>query len=87
MTRKISFLDILRSLAPLRIKLFKILDHSLAGLIACFLFPVPNQELPLENKRILIIRPGGAGDAVFLLPILKVLHHQGFVIDIVDRDL
>jgi len=82
MTRKISFLDILRSLAPLRIKLFKILDHSLAGLIACFLFPVPNQELPLENKRILIIRPGGAGDAVFLLPILKVLHHQGFVIDI-----
>ncbi len=82
MTKKISFLDIFCSLASFRIKLFKAIDH-LAGGMAAFLLPIlPGKGLPGKIKNILIIRPGGIGDAVFLLPILKALKDRDFMIDI-----
>ena len=82
MTRQISFFDIFRSIAPLQIKLFKMIDHILGGLTAFLLLPLSKKQLPSEFKRILIIRPGGVGDAVFLLPILKVLKNKDIIIDI-----
>jgi len=79
---KISFLDIFYSIAPLPMKLFKALDY-LAGGMAAFLSPsLPGKSPPKKIQKILIIRPGGIGDAVFLLPILKVLKDQGLIIDI-----
>ena len=78
----ISFLDILHSIASPRIKFIKIFDHLIGGAIAFLLPSKPQKELPSSIKNILIIRPGGIGDAVFLLPILKALKKQGLVIDI-----
>ena len=82
MTRKISLQDILNSSALFRLKQFKIFDYLIGGLVAFLLPSLQNKKLSLEAKRILIIRPGGLGDAVFLLPILKVLKIKGFIVDI-----
>lgn len=82
MTKKISFLDIFRSIAPWRIKLLKAFDCLVGGTIAFLLPLLSKKEFPQKIKRILIIRPGGLGDAVFLLPILKALKNQGLIVDI-----
>ncbi len=82
MTKKISIWDIPRSVAPWRIKLFKTFDHLVGGLITFLLPSLPKKAFPQGINSILIIRPGGIGDAVFLLPILRALKKQGCVIDI-----
>jgi len=82
MKSQISFLDIFRSIGSFRIKFLKTFDYTLGGLTAFLLPPLPNKDLPHKFKKILVIRPGGAGDAVFLLPILKILGNQGFVVDV-----
>ena len=38
--------------------------------------------MPVKIKNILIIRPGGIGDAIFLLPVIKALKNEGVIIDI-----
>jgi len=82
MIKKISFLDIIFSIASFRVKSFKILDYLVGGLLAFLLPSLLKRECPKKINNILIIRPGGIGDAIFLLPILKALKNQGLIIDI-----
>lgn len=59
----------------IRINLLKLLDGT-AGRILCTLLgliPLNRGKSTSANGRILIIRPGGVGDAVLLVPALKVL--------------
>lgn len=82
MANQISFLDIFRSMASPQVKLWKVFDYLIGGMVAFFLPPVPVKPWPAQIRRILIIRPGGIGDAVFLLPILKVFKSKGMSISI-----
>ncbi|MDE2223061.1 MAG: glycosyltransferase family 9 protein [Candidatus Omnitrophica bacterium] len=78
----VSLTDVFRSIAPFRLKLFKAFDH-LGGQALAFVLPKqPHRTFNGAAKKILIIRPGGIGDAVFLLPILKALKGRGLVMDI-----
>ena len=52
------------------------------GAIAFLLPPMPDKEFPKKINNILIIRPGGIGDAVFLLPILRALKIKDLKVDI-----
>lgn len=65
---------ILFSSGSFRIKLLKLLDFFFGTLLAC-VSPIRKQprSLPTYPQKMLIIRPGGIGDAVFLLPVLKAL--------------
>ena len=83
---KINFLEILHSSGSLKIKIIKLIDYSVGSLIA-FLVPAkktfslaPNDSL----KRVLIIRPGGMGDAIFLIPLLRSVkkRYPSLIIDI-----
>jgi heptosyltransferase II len=59
-----------------RVKLFKYADAGI-GRIVARLLPSPKRDLNLIDvpvSRILIIRPGGIGDAVLLVPALCKLH-------------
>ena len=80
---KINFSDILSSEGAWSFKSIKMLDHFLGALIA---FILPKQTIHVSSnqsiRQILVIRPGGIGDAVFLLPILKLLKAQGVSVDI-----
>lgn len=80
--RKVSFLDIFRSHGSWLLKLIKTIDHSLGALVAAILPARKRTNIPEPIRKILIIRPGGIGDAVFLLPILKALKDQGVSVDI-----
>lgn len=79
----ITFWDILRSAGSWRLKIIKLLDHTLGFCVASCL---PSLTFPRHKvdhiKTMLIIRPGGMGDAVFLLPVLNVLKAQGIQVDI-----
>ncbi len=61
-------------LSKSKINLIKILD-STAGRLFCFLLPRldRNNGLPRLIKNILIIRPGGIGDVVLLIPVIRLL--------------
>ncbi|MDP2654497.1 MAG: glycosyltransferase family 9 protein [Candidatus Omnitrophota bacterium] len=73
-SRGVGLLDIARSLGGLSIKAVKLADHLLGGLTACLIPSRPETEIPPDQcRQILIIRPGGIGDAVFLIPILLAL--------------
>ncbi len=80
---KINFFDIIRSNGGWSLKFLKAVDYFVGFLLASIL---PRQKvqatLPKSIHRILIIRPGGVGDAVFLLPILKELKTRGMDIDV-----
>ncbi len=69
-----------------KIKLLKTADKLLGSLIIFFakLFINPENETPENIFSILIIRPGGIGDAVLLIPAIKILkkHYPGSHIDI-----
>ena len=69
---KIGFISVLTSLGNLKMKAVKLLDLWL-GTILCALCPAkPSWTGNIPTfKRILIIRPGGIGDALFLLPFLR----------------
>ncbi|MFH1359465.1 MAG: glycosyltransferase family 9 protein [Candidatus Omnitrophota bacterium] len=68
---------VLLSSGSLKIKLIKLADLLLGTLICLLIkgrkFYAP-ENLPCE--RLLVIRPGGIGDAVFLLPLLRELKRQ-----------
>jgi ADP-heptose:LPS heptosyltransferase len=57
----------------LKIRLLKMIDR-LIGAIAVFCLPRPRAVALTEPNRILLIRPGGIGDAVLLLPAIRALH-------------
>lgn len=81
--RNPTFADILISHGSLGLKLIKLADYIVGGLIALLLFPQKNVSFLKDKfKNILIIRPGGMGDAVFLLPILRKLKDKGLNIDV-----
>lgn len=74
---KIGIPEILRSVGSWRLKSIKLFDYVAGTLIASILFTKkPFNPQDLLCKRILVIRPGGIGDAIFLLPILKILKRQ-----------
>ena len=79
----ISFIDIWRSEGGAGMKLFKSFDHVIGGMIARIL---PGAKVSTKDKRsirrVLVIRPGGIGDAVFLLPVLRMLKVMGIQADI-----
>ena len=82
---RITFWDVLRSCGSWRIKSVKILDFCLG---ACWAGLLPARERTPDNvlgfKKILVIRPGGIGDAVFLLPVLTALkqHDPNIRVDV-----
>lgn len=57
-----------------KIRFLKLLD-SYFGKLACTLLTqhIKERSLPFPSARVLFIRPGGIGDAVYLLPILSLL--------------
>jgi len=87
--KTISILDILDSSASGRIIFLKLVDHSIGfliiliiqGLLLCK--PKSSGRIPENLKNVLIIRPGGIGDAVWLLPLIRVLKQRtGCSIDV-----
>ncbi len=71
---KITLKDIFYSEGPLKIKILKAVDLLIGAGWAWILEPKEkNRRLPTKIKKILIIRPGGIGDAIFLIPIIKKL--------------
>ena len=74
--RKISLRDIVASSGTAGLKIIKICDHILGPLAAWLFPPQGKKDPPSDFSRILVIRPGGIGDAVFLLPILKIIRHS-----------
>lgn len=80
--RRIGFVDILFSADRWGMKAFKAFDFLVGGLLAWALPRRPVRGVTAAPGRVLIIRPGGVGDAIFLLPILRALKIRGFSIDI-----
>ena len=56
----------------LRVLVLKLIDRMLGG-IATAVLPAPARGTFAEPRRILVIRPGGMGDAVLLIPALLAL--------------
>ncbi|MEI8011042.1 MAG: glycosyltransferase family 9 protein [Candidatus Omnitrophota bacterium] len=80
----IGIADIWRSEGSFRLKAVKCVDHAAGWLLACSL---PRRDggdvnFPQGLLRVLIIRPGGMGDAVFLLPIIRELKRLGHTVDV-----
>ena len=85
----ISILDILGSSASGRIIFLKLVDHSIGFFIiliiqGLLLFkPQRSGRIPENLKNVLIIRPGGIGDAVWLVPLIRILKERtGSSIDV-----
>lgn len=75
--KSISLFDIFNSIGNVKIKAIKIIDLIFGTLIASLLKTKPkidNIQSPIN--KILIIRPGGIGDAIFLLPLLRVIKSE-----------
>ncbi len=69
--------DILRSHGSLKIKAIKLADHLLAGILPLVLSAAKLNDTPIPTpQNALIIRPGGIGDAVYLIPYLKRLRKK-----------
>lgn len=84
-SNSVSFSDIIFSLGSWRIKVIKLLDFTLGGCLAAVLRGKRSaSEPPSQPRSMLVIRPGGIGDAVFLLPLLKKIQETrpGLVVDI-----
>jgi ADP-heptose:LPS heptosyltransferase len=78
----INLLDILHSHGPWSLKIVKVVDYVFGSALA-FILPAHSvTSMANPVKKVLVIRPGGIGDAVFLLPILKNLKAQGLDIHI-----
>ncbi|MBF0123537.1 MAG: glycosyltransferase family 9 protein [Candidatus Omnitrophica bacterium] len=74
---RIKLSDVLLASGPWKTKMIKLCDHLLGTPIALAVPPkTPKHNSLPPSSRILIIRPGGMGDAIFLLPILKALRQQ-----------
>ena len=71
--------DIFRSVGGMKLKAVKLFDHLIGGSVA-WLLPRRSRAVPDFSRgplRLLVIRPGGIGDAVFLLPALRALKNAG----------
>jgi len=82
---KIGFTDIWPSQAGWKIKFLKFIDFCAGFIVIPFIHKGEKIFDPTkEIRRLLIIRPGGIGDAVFLIPCLEILkhHHPQMHIDI-----
>jgi ADP-heptose:LPS heptosyltransferase len=84
-----SLLDIIKSSASGRIIFLKLIDQIAGSFIilcirALLVFNPKKVEFILGNvKNVLIIRPGGIGDAVWLLPLIRILKQKtGCSIDV-----
>lgn len=77
MQHKIGIKEILMSEGSWGLKLVKLFDYLPGGLLAFFLLDKDHDvPCPQRIRRILVIRPGGMGDAVFLMPILKKIKQK-----------
>ena len=74
---KIGLRDIIFSIASKKIKLLKLFDFFVGHMLA-FVLPTlrPVSIDTHDIKTLLVIRPGGLGDAVFLLPILRAIRQK-----------
>jgi ADP-heptose:LPS heptosyltransferase len=59
----------------LKVRFLKILDR-LIGASLVYLLPKPQAKPLIEPRRILFIRPGGIGDAIFLIPAIQALKER-----------
>lgn len=85
MLKKIGPKQILLSSGTARLKAIKLLDYGIGTLLASLLPGREEAAIPKKTPdSILVIRPGGIGDAVFLLPFLRQLARlcPGLAVDI-----
>jgi ADP-heptose:LPS heptosyltransferase len=71
-----SFKIILFCSGDAKTKLLKLFDFFLGNILSCIFHPTQNtkgKSVPGTIRRILIIRPGGIGDAVLLIPLIQEL--------------
>ncbi|HOW36314.1 MAG TPA: glycosyltransferase family 9 protein [Candidatus Omnitrophota bacterium] len=75
---KIGAKEILASSGSPRMKLLKLFDFLVGSLLATLAKEREEKKFPPAGtvKRILVIRPGGIGDAIFLLPFLRTLRQE-----------
>jgi heptosyltransferase II len=59
----------------LKVRLLKSFDR-LIGTVLVHLLPKPHAKPIFEPRRILFIRPGGIGDAVFLIPVIQAMKER-----------
>mgnify|MGYP001569354815 CR=1 FL=1 len=81
----IGIFDILHSIGGWKLKAIKIFDLLAGGCLARILPRKPPSSVFAQPfKRILVIRPGGIGDAIFVLPFLRVIEKEnpGIIIDV-----
>lgn len=75
--KSIGIFDILRSIGGWRLKIIKIFDLVIGSCLARVVSgESPGDVLPGSIKRILVIRPGGIGDAIFVLPFLRIIKKE-----------
>ena len=80
---RIGFYHIWFSLGSFKLKCIKTIDYVFGSMLV-FLLP-PQQAVPIDRKaikRVLIIRPGGLGDAIFLMPYIRILHEKNVRVDV-----
>ncbi len=85
MRTTITFFDVIFSLGSWRMKSIKLADYFIGGLWARLAKGRKESQGAIpQTDTILIIRPGGIGDAIFLLPILRRIRqeHPAIKIDI-----
>lgn len=73
---RLEFRDVLFCQGDRRTKLLKLIDYVLGGVLCAVLKarPSPRYSLtPSAIKKVLVIRPGGIGDAVLLIPFVREL--------------
>lgn len=66
----------------MNIRLMKVVDSSLGRLLATLLPSADSKVPPADPRSVLLIRPGGIGDAVLMAPVINHLRHQYPVIKI-----
>src|SRR3989338_1289695 len=80
---KIGLKEILFSCGSWKIKLIKLADFFLGSLIAGIVKEkTASATLQKPLQRLLVIRPGGIGDTVFLLPFLRALKRENPVLTV-----
>ena len=75
LNRKIGLADIFCSIGSGKIKIIKFADLVLGTLLAWLVKAKPSASGGFKDplNKILVIRPGGIGDAIFLLPFLRAI--------------
>ncbi len=64
------------------LKLVKTVDLLVGGALAFVLPGLPCKPVPGNVRRVLVIRPGGIGDAALLLSMIEAWHGSGVVVDV-----